>query len=72
MPTPLTEGVALYEHPRFEGASVVLTADVQDLDDLEDGCFKSGGLSPDVNWDDFVSSIRVAPIPCGFLLLPVA
>jgi hypothetical protein len=61
MPTPLTEGVTLYEHPRFEGASIVLTADVQDLDDVENGCFKSGGPSSDVNWDDCVSSIRVAP-----------
>jgi hypothetical protein len=49
----------MYEHPRFKGAFIVLTADVPDVDDLEDGC--PAGWANTLNWDHCVSSIRVAP-----------
>jgi hypothetical protein len=49
----------MYEDPRFKRAFIVLTADVPDVDDLEDGC--PVGWANTLNWDHCVSSIRVAP-----------
>jgi hypothetical protein len=61
-PSGISEGIILYEHPNFSGAFKVLTNNVSDLDDLELGCTKSAGaFVTDINWDDCVSSIRVAP-----------
>jgi len=57
------DGITIYEHPKFRGNSMVLTADVEDLDDLHDGCYKENGLGSHVNFDDCISSIR---IPQGF------
>ena len=54
----LENGVTIYADPRFRGLSELLLKDVEDLDDLKNGCYKSGILAP-VNFDDCISSIRV-------------
>jgi Beta/Gamma crystallin len=64
-PSPVTEGVAIYQHPRFRGDSRTVTADLVDLDDVYGGCERSFGAAPIItysyHWDDCISSIRVAP-----------
>lgn len=61
-PSPLNEGIVIYEHPRFGGQSRVVTSNVEDLDDIDGGCFEylAPGLSS-FDWDDCISSIKVAP-----------
>jgi len=60
-PTPLVTGVILYEHANFLGNSAHLTADVADLRDFSGPCVHSDGESSSRNWNDCVSSVRVAP-----------
>jgi len=62
-PSSLTEGVIVYEHPRFRGAWRQFTGDVRDLDDVSgNACPKDLGSSfVTYDWDDCISSIRVAP-----------
>lgn len=59
-PTPFNAGVILYEHANFLGNSAHLTADVPDLRDFRGPCFKGDDASGR-NWNDCVSSVRVAP-----------
>ena len=62
-PSELLEGILIYEHPRFEGNWKALTGNVDDLDDLiAAGCSEFSDSAFDVpNWDDCISSIKVAP-----------
>lgn len=59
-PTPFTAGVILYEHANFLGNSAHLTADTPDLRDFLGPCFEGDDASGR-NWNDCVSSVRVAP-----------
>ncbi len=59
-PTTLTAGVILYEHANFLGNSAHLTADTPDLRDFRGPCFEGDDASSR-NWNDCVSSVRVAP-----------
>ena len=59
-PSALTSGVILYEHANFLGNSAHLTADVPDLRDFRGPCFQGDDASAR-NWNDCVSSVRVAP-----------
>ena len=56
-------GVSIYADPRFRGRSELLLKDVEDLDDLKNGCDKGGAFSFSINFDDCISSIHV---PQGF------
>jgi len=56
-------GVTIYADPRFRGLSELLLKDVEDLDDLKNGCYKGGTFSLSVDFDDCISSIHV---PQGF------
>jgi hypothetical protein len=59
-PTPVGEGITLYIHVDFAGASQALNVDVANLDRIEGPCTDSGeGEEP--TWGDCVSSIRVVP-----------
>jgi hypothetical protein len=59
-PSSLTAGIVLYEHANFLGNSAHLTADVADLRDFKGPCF-DGNDASNRNWNDCVSSVRVAP-----------
>jgi hypothetical protein len=59
-PTPFNAGIILYEHANFLGNSAHLTGDVPDLRDFRGPCFKGDDASSR-NWNDCVSSVRVAP-----------
>ena len=51
---PPSEGIVLYEHPNFEGHSIQLLSDQEDLESIAGPCDPS-------HWDDCASSVRVAP-----------
>jgi Beta/Gamma crystallin len=57
--TGASEGITLFEHPNFEGASVTLAGSFSDFDDLRGPCNATNTTSG--NWDDCASSIRVDP-----------
>ena len=59
-PTALTTGVILYEHANFLGNSAHLTADVNDLRNFRGPCIQGDDASSR-DWNDCVSSVRVAP-----------
>jgi hypothetical protein len=60
-PTPFTTGVILYEHANFLGNSAHLTADLADLRNVKGPCLHDDGDTPSRDWNDCVSSVRVAP-----------
>ena len=59
-PTALTTGVILYEHANFLGNSAHLTADLGDLRNFRGPCLQADDASSR-DWNDCVSSVRVAP-----------
>ena len=59
-PTPFTTGIILYEHANFLGNSAHRTADLADLRNFRGPCF-IGDDASSRNWNDCVSSVRVAP-----------
>ena len=59
-PSALTAGIILYEHANFLGNSAHLTGDVPDLRDYRGPCFVGDDASGR-NWNDCVSSVKVAP-----------
>ena len=64
-PSALIEGIAIYEHANYEGASSLLTTDVANLWAFKGPCLRDspapGTEDVDVfDWNDCVSSIRVA------------
>ena len=61
-PSPLVEGVVLYEDANFAGASAHLTSSTTDLKDFEGPCKHEFDDDETVyDWNDCVSSVRVAP-----------
>ncbi len=60
-PSALTTGVILYEHANFLGNSAHLTEDMRDLRDFRGPCITSGEDGDSRDWNDCVSSVRVAP-----------
>ena len=64
-PSELLTGVTLYEDANFRGRSAHLTSDVRDLKDFDGPCehtsSDANGTSTIHDWNDCVSSIRVAP-----------
>ena len=59
-PTAFNAGVILYEHANFLGNSAHLTADVADLRNFRGPCIQGDDASSR-DWNDCVSSVRVAP-----------
>ena len=59
-PTSLNAGIILYEHANFLGNSAHLTGDLADLRDVKGPCIKGEDASTR-DWNDCVSSVRVAP-----------
>jgi hypothetical protein len=61
-PSPLSDGVVLFEHANFLGNSAHITGDVPDLRSFTGPCVHDdgeGGVTRD--WNDCVSSVQVAP-----------
>jgi peptidase inhibitor family I36 len=64
-PSELTEGVVIYEDANYRGRSALVTHDIADLKDFHGPCLTSdpspsGGIG-ESNWNDCISSVRVAP-----------
>lgn len=59
-PSSLTAGIILYEHANYLGNSAHLTADIPDLRDFRGPCLHGEDASSR-DWNDCVSSVRVAP-----------
>jgi len=57
-PTELTAGVVVYEHANYLGASAHITKDIKDLKNIDRGPCKTDDTS---DWNDCISSVRVAP-----------
>lgn len=62
-PSDLLEGIVIYEDANYLGRSAHVTADVTDLKDFDGPCEhpSSSGTGTDHDWNDCVSSVRVAP-----------
>jgi peptidase inhibitor family I36 len=65
-PSDLATGIAIYEHANFQGRSSQVVRDISDLEDVSGPCeHESSGVNGTTttsrNWDDCISSIRVAP-----------
>ena len=65
-PSELSTGITVYEHANFLGESAHITADTSDLSDFRGPCEHSdtdanGVSSTSHDWNDCISSIRVAP-----------
>jgi hypothetical protein len=57
-PSDLTTGVVIYEHANYLGQSAHITKDIRDLKDVDRGPCKTEDGS---NWNDCISSVRIAP-----------
>jgi hypothetical protein len=64
-PDTLESGVTIYEHANFRGVSAHLTNDVRDLREYSGPCEHSTsnayGSSTSHDWNDCISSLKVAP-----------
>jgi hypothetical protein len=65
-PTELVTGVIVYEHANFLGTSAHITTDIPDLSRFNGPCVHEssdadGNTSVSYDWNDCISSIRVAP-----------
>lgn len=61
-PSELSTGIVVYEHANYLGNSAHITQDIRDLRDVRGPCIvtDSDGSSSS-NWNDCISSVRVAP-----------
>ena len=65
-PSELTTGITVYEHANFQGESAHITGDTDNLRDFKGPCEHSdtdanGVSSTSYDWNDCISSVRVAP-----------
>jgi hypothetical protein len=60
-PSDFAEGIILYEHANFLGNSAHLTGDMPDLRDFRGPCVHASDGGVDRDWNDCISSVRVAP-----------
>jgi hypothetical protein len=65
-PSDLTRGIIVYEDANFLGRSAHITEDIDDLRDVRGPCEhyesnSSGGGRYYYDWNDCISSVRVAP-----------
>jgi hypothetical protein len=57
-PSDLTTGIVVYEHANYLGQSAHITEDIDDLKEIDRGpCETEDGS----DWNDCISSVRVAP-----------
>ena len=60
-PTTPSDGIVLFEHANFLGNSAYITGDIPDLREFKGPCVHGGGDDAAFDWNDCVSSVRVAP-----------
>jgi hypothetical protein len=61
-PSALDTGIVLFEHANFHGNSAHVTSDIRDLREFIGPCLHDDGNgSVARDWNDCVSSVRVAP-----------
>ena len=64
-PSELTTGIVIYEDANYRGSSAHITGDVANLEDFRGPCYASDNAgqysSGEFNWNDCISSVRVAP-----------
>jgi hypothetical protein len=60
-PSDLLTGIIVYEHANFLGNSAHLTGDMPDLRDFRGPCVHESDDGVDRDWNDCISSVRVAP-----------
>ena len=65
-PSDLTSGVSIYEHANYAGDSALIRTSVANLSDFKGPCEHTesgadGSTSTTYDWNDCVSSLRVAP-----------
>jgi hypothetical protein len=62
-PEHLTTGIVVYEGDHYNGESGHITSDISDLSDFTGPCEHDDPFSADplYNWEDCISSVRVAP-----------
>ena len=65
IPSDLMTGIAIYEHANFLGGSSQVVNDISDLKDFRGPCEHEtsdpNGTTTYRDWNDCISSIRVAP-----------
>ena len=59
-PTPAGEGITIYLHADYAGASQAINRDVRDLEKVEGPC-THGAEGEKPTWSDCMSSVRVEP-----------
>jgi hypothetical protein len=60
-PSDLASGIVVYEHANFFGNSAHITSDMSDLRNFRGPCVHESGEGVTRDWNDCISSVRVAP-----------
>lgn len=61
-PSDLIDGIVVYEHANYRGASAHITGDIRDLSTVEGPCqHYDSDRGTYYDWNDCISSVKVAP-----------
>jgi len=60
-PSDFSTGIILYEHANFLGNSAHISSDIADLRDFRGPCIHETDDGTTRDWNDCISSVRVAP-----------
>jgi hypothetical protein len=66
-PDELTSGIVVYQYANYGGESAQITSDISDLSHFRGPCEHTGYSDPEegdsyyYDWEDCISSVRVAP-----------
>ena len=65
-PSELVQGIVVYEHANFQGRSAHITRNIENLMTWDGPCEHTssdsdGSTTTDFDWNDCISSVRVAP-----------
>jgi len=60
-PSELVQGIVVYEHANFQGVSAHIARNIEDLKTYIGPCEETTDNVSSFNWNDCISSVRVAP-----------